>query len=164
MQAKELSDISLFCVCVCVHVFVHAHVHAYVLTRLLCIWWYKLQIQYFSIVSHKQHDVKKKVIEHEMCVLISSTTLSATFLILEFRDIWSEIYTGLHVMFLLFLSDFNQTWIFLTLHSRSTKILNSMKICLVGEELLHVNKYRTTDMTKLRVTFCNFVTKPKNYQ
>jgi hypothetical protein len=39
--------------------------------------------------------------------------LSATFLILRILiEVWSKIYTGLHVKYLLFLSDFNQTWIF----------------------------------------------------
>ena len=40
--------------------------------------------QYFSTLSHKRHDfLEKKAIKHEMCVLISSTTLSEIFLILR---------------------------------------------------------------------------------
>jgi len=31
-------------------------------------------IQYFSTLSHKLHDFRKKVTEHKMCVLISCTT------------------------------------------------------------------------------------------
>jgi hypothetical protein len=40
-------------------------------------------LPYFSTLSHKQHDVSKKVIEQKMCVLILSITLSETFLILR---------------------------------------------------------------------------------
>jgi hypothetical protein len=34
----------------------------------------------FSTLSHKRHDLKKKVIEHFMPLLIFSTNLSETFL------------------------------------------------------------------------------------
>ena len=40
-------------------------------------------VQYFSTLSHKQRDFRKKVIEHEMCVMIFSTNLPETFLILR---------------------------------------------------------------------------------
>jgi len=41
-------------------------------------------LQYFSILSHKRYEVrKKKVVEHKMCVLTFSTALSETFLILK---------------------------------------------------------------------------------
>jgi hypothetical protein len=39
--------------------------------------------QKFSILSHKQHDFRKKDIEHEICVLIFSTNLSEMLFILE---------------------------------------------------------------------------------
>jgi hypothetical protein len=40
-------------------------------------------VPYFSTLSHKRHNCRKKVVEHKMCVLIFSTTLSITFLILK---------------------------------------------------------------------------------
>jgi hypothetical protein len=33
-----------------------------------------LPVPYFSTLSHKRHDLRKKVIGYKMCVLISSTT------------------------------------------------------------------------------------------
>ena len=51
-------------------------------------------IQYFSPLSDKWHDFRKKNIEHEMCVLISSTTLYETFLILRIieRDMIKNVH------------------------------------------------------------------------
>ena len=40
-------------------------------------------LQKFPTLSHKQRDFRKEVIEHKMCVEISSTTFSETFLILR---------------------------------------------------------------------------------
>jgi hypothetical protein len=34
-----------------------------------------LALQYFSSLSHKRHDFRKKATNHKMCVLISSTTV-----------------------------------------------------------------------------------------
>ena len=42
-----------------------------------------LVIQYFSQLSDKRHDFRKKVIVHKMYVMIFSTTLYETFLILR---------------------------------------------------------------------------------
>ena len=60
---------------------------------------------------------KKKVTEHKMCVLIFSTSFfsSETFLILRIneRDMIKNVYC-LRVKYPLFLSDFNETWIFST--------------------------------------------------
>jgi hypothetical protein len=48
----------------------------------------------FSKLSHKRHDFRKTIIEHKMCILIFSTTLSEIFLILRIilRDIIKNIH------------------------------------------------------------------------
>jgi hypothetical protein len=56
---------------------------------------------------------------------------------------------GLHVKYLLFLSDFNETWIFLT------DFLTMFKYQISTRDI-------RTDTTKLIVAFRNFVNAPKN--
>jgi len=69
-------------------------------------------VQYFSTLSHKRHDFrKKKVTEHKMCLDFFQKLLSETFLSLRRteRDV-IKMYIGLlHVKCRLFLSDFNET-------------------------------------------------------
>ena len=64
-----------------------------------------------------------------------------------------KIYIGLHVKYLLFLPDFNKTWIFMT-DFQTMKYMYFMKICPVEAELFHLDRW--TDMTKLIAAFYNF--------
>jgi hypothetical protein len=75
------------------------------------------------------------------------------------------MYIGLYVKYPLFLYGFNEIWIFL---QDFLKILKShfMKSRLLGAEFFHANR-RTdgeidglTDMAKLIVNFCSFVSAP----
>ena len=61
------------------------------------------------------------------------------------------MYIALHVKYPFFLSDINETWIFLTGFRKNTQISNNMKIHSVGAESFHAD--RRTDMTKLIVAF-----------
>ena len=74
------------------------------------------------------------------------------------------MYVSIHVKYLLFLLDFNETSIFLKERfSKHTPISNIMKIRPMGAELFHADR-RTdgqTDMTQLIVTFRNFANAPK---
>jgi hypothetical protein len=70
------------CECMYVHVALlvqHVMHVCHIVTSLLAPW----SQPYFSTLSHKRCDFRKKVTEHKMCVLIFSTTFSKTFLILR---------------------------------------------------------------------------------
>ena len=78
--------------------------------------WPARQYNIFSTLSHKRKIFrkKKKVIVHKMCVFIFSTTFGMKhFSLLEkLSEIWSKMYIGRHVKYLLFLSHCNESWIF----------------------------------------------------
>jgi competence transcription factor ComK len=67
------------------------------------------------------------------------------------------MYTGLYLKYPLFLSDFNQTWIFPTF-SKNTQISNFTKIRPVGAELFYADGQK--HMMKLTVAFRNFANAP----
>ena len=60
-------------------------------------------------------------------------------------------YNGLHEKYPLFLSDFNENWIFFYRVSKNTQISNFMNIRSVGGQLFRADGW--TGMTKLRVVF-----------
>jgi len=76
-------------------------------------------VPYYSTLTHKRHDFRKNFIVHEMCVLIFSEILSEKFLILRINE---RLYIRLRVKYLLFLSDFNETWVFSTDFKKNTQI------------------------------------------
>jgi hypothetical protein len=70
--------------------------HARLMHRIVLPFVACLAPQYFSTLSHKRHDIRKKVIENKVRVLIIHTILSRTFLILRRikRDIVINVKTS----------------------------------------------------------------------
>ena len=128
-------------------------------------------LHYFSTLSLKRHDFRKKVIEHKMCVLILSTNVTEKFLFLRRteEDVSKSIYWySCNVPF--FLTDFSESWFF----STNFRKIRQYKICPVEAELFHVER-RTDGQTdrqtdeqtdrhkrKVTVVFRKFENKPKN--
>jgi len=79
------------------------------------------------------------------------------------------MYIGVHVQYPLFLSEFNETWIFKT-DFEKYPIIKFYEIHPVGAELFHADRQTDgqpdtwTDMMMLTVAFCNSATGPKNYK
>ena len=67
----------------------------------------------------------------------------------EYNEIWSKMFIGLHVKYLLFLSDFNEN--FLNRFSKNIQTSNFMKIRPVGAQFFHADS--RTNMTKLTDAF-----------
>jgi len=78
------------------------------------------------------------------------------------------MYISLRANYRLFMSDFNNTRIFLGSFSKNPQISNFMKVRRVGAELFRADRRRggqtdgRTDMRKLMVAFCNFANALKN--
>jgi len=66
-------------------------------------------IQYFSILSHKRHDLKEKILNIKRVFQVSLQLLCETFLILRRNELdIIKMCIGLHVKYPVFMSDFNR--------------------------------------------------------
>ena len=87
-----------------------------------------LALPYYSTLFYKRHDFRGKKIDYKMCVLNLSKTLvrNIAYSTIIQRDIITHV-IGLHVEHPLFLSDFNQTWIFSTDFRKKLSNVNFIK-------------------------------------
>ena len=120
-------------------------------------------LQYFSTVSHKRYDFRKKKSywTQNVCFdFLYKFSLKYFSFQQEMSEILPKMYIGLLVKYWLFLSHFNEIWIFakLFLSSKNTQISIFVKICTVRAELLHANR-RTDihDEANRPFIFCNFL-------
>jgi hypothetical protein len=127
-------------------------------------------LQYFSTLSHKGHDFrKKKVVEYKMCALIFSAPFvrNISHSKKNFSVVFSQMCIRIHVKNQSFLLDSNKTGIF------SIDFRKILKYNISGQSVrwqprcsVRTDGWRTdrrADTTKLRVTFRNFVNGSKSW-
>jgi hypothetical protein len=100
-----------------------------------------LAVPYFSTLSHKGHNLRKKILNIKWVFCFSLQMLSETFLFLI--RIKSDIILKVHwysSQVPLFLSYIHETWIFPTYCWKILKIWNFMEIRQVGAELFQTDR------------------------
>lgn len=116
-------------------------------------------LQYFSTVSHKWHNYQKKVIEHQTCVSTFSITFTEPFFILKRTE--RDMIKNVHCLPVKYLSNFNETWIFLTDFLKILKHQISRK-SIQWEPKCSMQRESWMDITKVIVAFHKFENAPKN--
>jgi hypothetical protein len=118
-----------------------------------------LILPYLSTLSH----FRRKVIEHKICFdFLYNFCLKNFSLYEEFSEILSQMYTGFHVKYPLFLSEFNKTQIFSTYFQKNRKYKISLKPVQWEPDCSMRTDGRThRSMTKLTVAFRHFANAPK---
>ena len=115
---------------------------------------------FFFNIYHKGHDFRENI-EHTSCVLLFSKILSVTFLIpcrVQKSIITNVRYVGLHVVYLLLLSDFESD--FLYTFSNNTENIKFHENPSTGSRVVAC---RRTDKTKPAVAFHDVAKKkPQN--
>jgi hypothetical protein len=117
-----------------------------------------LVIQHAMHMHHSSVACLKKKLLNIKCVLIFSTTLKH-FSLQDMSEIWSKIYIGFHVKYLLYLSDIYETW-------NCWQILKKYWNIKFHENLSSSSRVvpcGQTDMMKLLVAFQNYANVPINW-
>jgi hypothetical protein len=122
---------------------------------------HSVALLYFSTLTHKWHDSRKKKRYLTKCMFLFYLQLVSERYLIQESKILSQICIRLYVKYSLLLSEliqleFNWQFFFLNI-----EILNLLKTLLLGDELFHVE--RRTDVTKLIVAFRSFTNKPNKH-
>jgi hypothetical protein len=112
-------------------------------------------LQYFSTLSHKRHDFRKKVTEQKMCVLISSTNF--VWSISHSKKNWAR-YDQKYLLVFVCITRYSCPIVRKLAISR--QFFKKIQIRPVEDELFLAD--RRTGMTKLLVIFSNFAKARKN--
>jgi hypothetical protein len=133
----------IFCVCVCSVRYPARNAHAP-----YCQLWPAPLYNIFRTLSHKRYDIRKKVTERKMCVLVFCTAF--VWNISHSKKNWArcdtKLYIGLHVQCRPCISVcmysagyacqiLNETWKFIDKFSKNTHIPKFIKIRPVGAEV-----------------------------
>jgi hypothetical protein len=113
-------------------------------------------LRYFSTLSHKWHDFRRKTIGNKTCVFIFPKLLSETFLIsrrIQLDTVTNVQYIGLHVKDMLLLTDLMK-FQFIDQFSKM-QISNFMKIRPVGADLFHAEPSLTVASRSFRTCLEN---------
>jgi len=114
----------------------------------------------FSTLSHKGHDFRKKVFEFKMFSdFLYNLCLKHSSFYEELSEMIKDVYWYSCKVPLLFLLDFNETWIF-------WQILEKYSNIKFHENLSSGSRFfpcGQTDRTKLMVAFCSFANAHKNW-
>jgi len=125
-------------------------------------------LQYFSTLPYKWHNSRRKVTEHKICILISSTTFVCT--ISRSKKNWATYQNciGLLINYPVFLSDFNRTWVFATDFWKILKYQISWKsIWWEPSYSMRMDGWMDTHThthMKLIVAFWNFANTPNTWK
>jgi hypothetical protein len=131
---------------------------------LYCHLWPVWLFHIFSTLPNKREDFREEVIEHKKCSDFHYKFCLKHF---SFQEELSEklswIHIGLHVRHPLFLSDFNETWIFSADFLKTLKYHISWK-SVQWEPRCSMRTDRRTDIVKLMVAFRIFSQEPKTHE
>jgi len=120
-----------------------------------------LALPYFSTLSHKMQDLRKKLLKLKFFLLFSLQILSETFLILRRiqRDIVTNV-RSIHVKYRLLMPDLNESRIVSRYIIKILKYQFSWKFLLWEQSCSCRQTYGRTDTTQLTVAFRNFMNAP----
>ena len=155
---KSTTYYIILCVCVVLFIQYVKHMRRNILSHVTC-----PAVPYFPTLSHKRYDFRKKKKIHwtqNVCFdFLYSVCLKNFSFYEELSEMWSKGLIGVHVKYLLLLSEFNKTWIFSTDSAKILKYQISWKS--VKWEPSCSMRTDGTDM-KLRAAFRKFANAPRN--